>query len=222
MVFKAKVNRESTRFLTYLSIMNKALPQTIKWLAILAGIILVWLLFRECNGNKPPEVTQIRIDTVWGKPKDSIVYKDKLVPYKVLIRQPGTTDTITEAELIFIPSDTTDYWSQKFYRDTVQADYGSIVIDDTVTQNALQGRSVRTSFNLPVVTKTVTVQAQKRNVLYIGGGALGNKQNLLYATEISLGIKFKNEVYWGIRGMVLTNNQPVYGVSVLLPIRTRK
>lgn len=203
--------------------MNKALPQTIKWLAILAAVIVAWLLLRQCN--KPAvtvEVVKIRIDTLWPDPVEKIVIREKLVPYKVVVRGPGTVDTVKEAELIFIPSDTTDYWNAKYYRDTVSVEHGSVIIDDTVIQNALQGRSVRTSFTLPVIKETVTVQAPKRNVLMIGGGALGNRQTLLYATELSIGVLNKQGVYYGVRGMVLTNNEPVYGVSILLPVRTRK
>lgn len=86
------------------------------------------------------------------------------------------TDTITQYDTAYIVQ---DYTTSKVYNDVVRNDTIAISITDTISKNAIQGRSVAYTLRLPTKTITNTITTTKHvSGLYIGS----------YGTQQSIGI----------------------------------
>jgi hypothetical protein len=107
---------------------------------------------RCCNPN-PPE-WEVRTDTVYVYVKDSTKWYK---PEVVVITKPERVDSFIAYEKIYV-TDTVeilnDYYSKVYYSDTTKTKYGSVVIQDTVTQNRIAARRVFTDFKIPEITIT--------------------------------------------------------------------
>ena len=85
------------------------------------------------------------------------------------------TDTITQYDTAYIMQ---DYTTSKVYSDVVRNDTLAITITDTISRNAIQGRSVAYVLRLPTKTITNTITTTRAvSGLYIG----------LYGTQQSIG-----------------------------------
>lgn len=200
-----------------------------KWSVILIGIILIFLIFRRCGGEggkaTSNDTISVRIDTVWVQAKDSISYIP--VPYRVEIPQPykiQVHDTVNQylPEYVDSAAILQEFLTKKYYRDTVENKFGYIVIDDTLYKNSIAGRSVRSNFEIPVVKETVTIQQKKRNIVYLGFGAIGGESDLLFATGVNLGWKSKNDKFYQVGGWLTKSGNPMYSFGINIPIKLRK
>jgi hypothetical protein len=121
-------------------------------LALVASVITC----NKCYGPKPPKV-ETKIDTVYVYVRDSTKWYVP-VPEVVVITKPGRIDSFIAYDKIIV-RDTVevmnDYYSKVYYSDTTQTKYGSVVIQDTVTQNRIAARRVLTDFKIPEITKTI-------------------------------------------------------------------
>lgn len=80
------------------------------------------------------------------------------------------------------------------FKDTVKIDtIGYISITDTVNQNSIKGRSVRTNYKIPIitVTKTITHYEKPKAQLYFGGGI--DLNSTLAPSGINAGLMFKTK-----------------------------
>ena len=105
----------------------------------------------------------------------------------------------------------TDMLTKRVYADTLKLDsLGTITIIDTVFMNKLGKRTKIYDYKIPVVTKTVTKQADPKRQLYIGGNLFGDKTKLqlltpgiLYKTkkdhiyQVNVGINFDGSITYG-------------------------
>lgn len=200
-----------------------------KYSVILVCFIIVFLLLRRCGnsaGDKPSTIdTVISVDTFFVEVKGDTSYVPK--PYEVVkwkTKEIVRTDTLETFE--FIPIDSTKileaFYEERRYKDSVSIEYGKITIYDTVTQNMIVGRRVNTDLSIPTITKTVTLTAPKRTTFYVGVEALANQDYILSATGVSAGLKFRNDKYWGLKAMMLTDGKPLYGLEVKIPVRFKK
>jgi len=129
---------------------------------------------------------------------------------------PGRIDTVLKkADTAAILA---DYLATRYYADTVAVKHGHVVIADTVQANQVQGRGVKLDLNLPVITRTVTLTAPRRALLYVGWENYGNLGNR-FASGVSLGVKLKNEKYIGLKFLSVKNLKPLYGVESKIPIK---
>lgn len=143
----------------------------------------------------PPVIdTTVVRDTVWQK-YDSVVYKK--VPVKSVIY-----DTLPPE---YIPNPAYDslkvqyeelareYLAKKTYADTFRIPQikGLIVVQDTVKNNELMGRSWTADYIIPSVKETITItkQAPQKRQLYVGGGLAANKTNVAQA---QVGLLYKD------------------------------
>jgi len=144
------------------------------YMIIIGVLIAVILLMKACNsGRKPSVITNTAIDTVWRKeavetpvyvPQPYAVYYPKEVPKYIT--------KVVDGETKYIPVDTSeilrDYFAKVVYKDTVSTTYGTVRINDTLTQNRIFNRQVFTDFTIPEITKTVTISEPKRTKVFAG------------------------------------------------------
>jgi hypothetical protein len=127
--------------------------QTIIIIVLFVLLVASVVTCNKCCNPKPPEV-KVRIDTVYVHVKDSTVWYK---PEVVVITKPGRVDSFIAYDKIIV-RDTVevmnDYYSKVYYSDTTQIKYGSVVIQDTVTQNRIAARRVFTDFKIPEITIT--------------------------------------------------------------------
>lgn len=214
--------------------MIKRSPSYFKWSVVLIGIIAVVYITKTCNcgREKIKEVPVVKIDTVWQKQDSFISYVPKpykvTVPYKVEI--PITNDSIVLAAAIkdgIISSQADslsilrDYLSTRYYDDSFKVEYGKVRIQDTVFANSIVGRGVSTTFNVPVITKTYTIESKPRNILYFGIGALGNEVSPLYGTNAKLLLKNRRDRIYEIGCTLLRGGELYYGVGIDIPIKLK-
>lgn len=194
----------------------------------IAGIAVA-LFFKGCNGcsggNAKVDTIYHKIDTQWISGKKDTVYQ--LTPYAVYYtKEKVLHDTLETFETIPVLIDTArileQYFATRFYSDTQSIKYGTVIINDTITQNRITGRSLHENTNLPIIKETTVLSQPKRTVGYIGLSAMGNQGSFLYAIGATFGLKFKNDKYAGIMAMLTKDGQPAYGIELKLPIRFRK
>jgi len=199
-----------------------------KWSVALIAIIVLFLLFRRCGDGgkvKPASDTvSVKIDTVWLQSKSDTFYTPPIVKTEWRTKLKYKTDTLETTE--YIIADTSlilqEYFAYHYYEDTINVKYGSVYINDTVTENKIASRGVKTNFNIPVVKETITLRQPKRNIVYVGLGAMGSEQSFLEQTEVSFGLKTKNDKYYGIKGAMSRQGNVLAGFQFLIPVRFNK
>jgi hypothetical protein len=160
--------------------------------SIIIGVLVALLLFREMggckgtSGNPSKSDTVVVHDTTWQK-FDSIVVKK--VPVKSVIH-----DTLPPE---YLPNPMYDslkvqyeelakeFLAKKIYADTLKVPQikGLFIVNDTIKNNELLGRSWTADYILPTVKETITItkQAPQKRQLYVGGGLSANKTNIAQA-----------------------------------------
>jgi hypothetical protein len=138
-----------------------------RWLPWLICIVMALAMWHE--GCETGSVS-VRSDTVvtFDTITQTIQTKPRLV-------HTFRTDTITQYDTAYIMQ---DYTTSKVYSDVVRNDTLAITITDTISRNAIQGRSVAYVLRLPTKTITNTITTTRAvSGLYIG----------LYGTQQSIG-----------------------------------
>lgn len=204
--------------------------QIFKYLSpVIVTLIIVWFIRdlkcgRDGGGNVKNDTILITRDTTYILHDTTIAYIPR--PYKVevikdsivwLERQPEFKDFPPIAQRWI-----EDYHTRKFYDTTLNVQYGTARIKDTVYKNRIVGVSFSLQQSIPEIINTITVSEKPRTVAYWGFSLAGNLSTPLAATEIDFGLKLKNGSYIGLKGMLLRNGEPLYGVQYMRPIRLRK
>lgn len=203
-------------------------------LTIIGGIVLVFILINKCTscgktGNGSSKT--VKIDTVYVKVKQDTSYipvPDTIFYPKEKLRFKWDTlwinDDLLTANEIEHPTFNyrEDYFATRVYKDTLNNKYGSIIINDTISQNKVQGRGVKTYILIPEVTKTITVPEKKRNQLYFGGGLFGNETKVLSGYEAGLMFKTKQDRILSLSYNQIFNGQHYYKASVYFKLSFKK
>jgi hypothetical protein len=128
-----------------------------RWLPWLICIVMALAMWHE--GCETGSVS-VRSDTVVTY--DTIMQTLQTKPRLVHLYR---TDTITQYDTAYILQ---DYTTSKVYSDVVRNDTIAISIIDTISKNAIQGRSVAYTLRLPTKTITNTITTTKHvSGLYI-------------------------------------------------------
>lgn len=210
-------------------------PTYFKYSVLLICFIAGVFMFRgcKCNKEKIKQAPVVTIDTFWKKQDTFISYVPTpykvSVPFKVEVPQNNDFLVLQAAEkdaIIDILSDSLktmrDYLTTRYYYDSFKVQYGKVYARDTVQFNRLTGASIATLFSIPVVTKTVTIEARKRNVVLFGFSALGNKISPLYGTEFTLDLKNRNDRVYEAGALLLKGGDLYYKAGIRWPIRLTK
>lgn len=126
---------------------------------VLLIAVLIFFIFDDATSTKVEPI--ITTDTVYQQKTFTKYIKGKSIPFVVL----DTTylevhDTITIVK---------DYNEAKAYSDTIRIDsIGYAYIQDTISQNKIQGRGFGANFNLPTITITKFIEPKRKNEVYLG------------------------------------------------------
>jgi hypothetical protein len=131
---------------------------------IVIVILLAVLIFFIFSDSKYTKIDPIIIaDTVYQQKTFTKFIKGKSIPFVILdtiYLIERVTDTITIVK---------DYNQVKVYSDTMRIDsLGYAYIQDTISQNKIQGRGFSANFNLPTITITKILETKSKNQLYLG------------------------------------------------------
>jgi hypothetical protein len=128
---------------------------------VLLAAVLIFFIGSDARYVKSEPV--IVTDTVYQQKTFTKFIKGNSIPFVVLDTiyiVDRVTDTITIVK---------DYNQVKVYSDTMRIDsIGYAYIQDTISQNKIQGRGFSANFNLPTITITKILETKSRNQLYLG------------------------------------------------------
>ena len=142
---------------------------------LIAVLVVVILLMRQCSGPVTPTEPQIIRDTIIEYvtiEKEYPVYVPKIKYITKVDIDTFTTPIDTSAIL-------SDYYAIKTYEDKQVLDSLDLTITDTVSQNQILGRKIAYNFTYPRKTIKETIILNKRE-LYFGVGVTGNLDQLQY------------------------------------------
>lgn len=198
-----------------------------KYSVILIIAVFIFIFFRRCghsgSGKATQDTIRITIDTTIEIVRIDTHYMPK--PYKVNVPVPYIVhDSLIEYSVEKVDSLAIlkDYLSKKFYRDSIPNKYGYFIFEDTLHKNEIIGRGIVENLSIPTITKTFTIEARPKAMLMVGGEVLGNQNNILYATGVSLGLKARNSKYYAVKGFLDKHGTVYYGFQFTVPIRLRK
>ena len=142
---------------------------------IIVVLIVLLLLQRSCSST-PKEDPQV-ITKIETKYDTVTINTTSYIPK-------WKTKVITKIDTFSLPIDTSlilkDYYAKYHYSDTLKIDsIGYAVINDTITQNKILGRDIKTNLLIPTKTITETIYLNKRE-LYWGVGLGGNTNQINY------------------------------------------
>jgi len=128
---------------------------------VLLTAVLIFFIGSEARYTKSEPV--IVTDTVYQEKTFTKFIKGNSIPFVVLdtiYLIDSIKDTITIVK---------DYNQVKVYSDTMRIDsIGYAYIQDTISQNKIQGRGFSANFNLPTITITKLIEPKSKNQLYLG------------------------------------------------------
>lgn len=126
---------------------------------VLLTAVLIFFVASDARYTKSEPV--IITDTVYQQKTFTKFIKGNSIPFVVL-----DTIYIVETDTITIVK---DYNQVKVYSDTMRIDsLGYAYIQDTISQNKIQGRGFSANFNLPTITITKLIEPKSKNQLYLG------------------------------------------------------
>jgi hypothetical protein len=128
---------------------------------VLLTAVLIFFIGSEARYTKSEPV--IITDTVYQQKTFTKFIKGNSIPFVVLdtiYLIDSIKDTITIVK---------DYNQVKVYSDTMRIDsIGYAYIQDTISQNKIQGRGFSANFSLPTITITKLIEPKSKNQLYLG------------------------------------------------------
>ena len=147
-------------------------------------VIIVFLFIKDKSEYIGQPSVIIDTDTVYQQKTFTKFIKGKSIPFVIL----DTTYLIDEVhDTITIIK---DYNQVKVYSDTMRIDsLGYAYIQDTISQNKIQGRGFSANFNLPTITITKVIVPKPKSEVYFG--LLGDLRAIDNKVGLGLGLGFK-------------------------------
>lgn len=181
---------------------------------------------RGCRGGAKKSDTVVKHDTTWSV-HDTTIYKT--LKGKVLhdtIKTPPQyiADTNYPKLLAQYNDLLGKYLALVEFRDTIRLDtLGYVAILDTVNQNAIKGRSVRSNYKIPTVTvtKTITHYDPPKAQLYYGFGLDLNTTFAPTGAHGGLILKTKRDQLIGLQIGTGINGGINYGFSSYWKIKLK-
>jgi hypothetical protein len=128
---------------------------------VLLVAVLIFFIGSDARYVKSEPV--IVTDTVYQEKTFTKFIKGKSIPF-VILDTIYIVDRVTDTIKII-----SDYSRVYSYSDTIRIDsIGYAYIQDTISQNKIQGRGFSANFNLPTITVTKILETKSRNQLYLG------------------------------------------------------
>ena len=155
---------------------------------VIVLLVAVLIFFIGSDARYTKTEPTIVSDTVYQQKTFTKFTKGKSIPFVILdtIYNIDTT-TIYKLDTITIVK---DYNQVKVYSDTMRIDsLGYAYIQDTISQNKIQGRGFSANFNLPTITITKVIVPKSKNEVYFG--LLGDLRAIDNKVGLGLGLGFK-------------------------------
>ncbi len=210
---------------------NKNTDGQYKLILIGCGIIaiVVLLLLMKCgrSGDDKPKIEiktvikEVKGDTVYT-PKINNIYHDRIV--YVPTNPDSIIDTLYLPELVDVDTLAIlkDYYAHVVYKDTLRNQYGYIALTDTLSQNRIKSRQVKTSLSIPEVTKTITLTQKKRAQIYLGANFLGSETDPLLGYNVNISLKTKRDKFIEAGYNQFYGGQSFYSLGLKFKISFRK
>lgn len=196
-------------------------------LNIVIIVLLIIILLKNCKSNPSPTSSlQIIRDTIWIK-KDSIVNtKPQLIssiPYPITNYSKEYLPDTNYVKLVKqYQSIVAQLLATNIYKDSIKVDsIGNIFITDSVSMNALLGRSIAYNFKYPKIKETIIVPEKKRNQCYIGFSLQGNQFTPIEIINAEFLLKNKKDNIYGISAGLTNNAQFIYGIKSYWKIKLK-
>jgi len=130
---------------------------------VIVLLVAVLIFFIASDSRYTKSAPIIVSDTVYQQKTFTKFIKGRSIPF-VVLDTIYLTDTIKDTITIV-----KDYNQVKVYSDTMRIDsLGYAYIQDTISQNKIQGRGFSANFNLPTITITKLIEPKSKNQLYLG------------------------------------------------------
>jgi hypothetical protein len=151
--------------------------------------IAIFFVFDKSKYRKDEPIIITTIDTL-EIPHDSIIYR----PGKKILKDTTIYDTIALSTPVDTMAILKDYFAKNIYKDTIKIQDGSIAITDTISKNAIFGRSVHANITHKIIkeTRELRIPYKPKNELFLG--AYGG----LNTIGVGLSIKTKKSDFIGI------------------------
>lgn len=176
---------------------------------IIAILIIVILLQKSCSGGDKVIVPKNDTITVTDTSYTTITkYVPTYIP-KWHTKKEYIHDTTKLIDTTYVIG---DYYSTYFYTDSLISDTLHLYINDSITQNKIQSRSLKYTLKFPTVTITNTV-IKSENEFYYGLGLVGSKTGIgFFGPELLL--KTKKKSVYGLGVGIDGNFQPNISLRV--------
>lgn len=196
---------------------------------LIIGLVIFILLMRMCDGEK--EVSKGDIVKVNGKKyevvdnkrdttyitRDSIIYKEgkKIkVEVKVPIYIPAVVDTQSILK---------DYFSKRFYIDTIDLGQKSfVIIKDTISENKILARVYESSITERVINDTLFLKELPKRQVFVGPQLGFDKKDIINYGGLNILYKDKKDKIFGLGIGINSNSQPTIMGSVYWKIKLKK
>ena len=147
-------------------------------------VIIVFLFIKDKSEYIGQPAVIVDTDTVYQQKTFTKFIKGKSIPFVILdtiYNIDEVHDTITIVK---------DYNQVKVYSDTMRIDsLGYAYIQDTISQNKIQGRGFSANFNLPTITITKVITPKPKSEVYLG--VLGDLRAFDNKVGLGLGLGYK-------------------------------
>jgi hypothetical protein len=147
-------------------------------------VIIVFLFIKDKSDYIGQPSVIVDTDTVYQQKTFTKFIKGKSIPFVVLdtiYKIDEVHDTITIVK---------DYNQVKVYSDTMRIDsIGYAYIQDTISQNKIQGRGFSANFNLPTITITKVIVPKPKKEVYLG--VIGDLRAFDNKVGLGLGLGIK-------------------------------
>lgn len=130
---------------------------------VIVLLVAVLIFFIAGDARYTKSAPTIVSDTVYQQKTFTKFIKGNSIPF-VVLDTIYLIDRVTDTIKIL-----SDYSRVYAYSDTIRIDsLGYAYIQDTISQNKIQGRSFSANFNLPTITIAKIIEPKNRNQLYLG------------------------------------------------------
>lgn len=197
----------------------------------IAAIVILFIFLRTCGNSifkpKPTAITKTDTITKYIVSVTDTQYLPEIVGVTNTIHVPKYIhDTTTFVEVVIEPTDTAAILQRYFqvvnYSDVQKiGDYGTVTINDSVTENRIKSRHLITNLVIPEKTITITKEV-KRTIGYVGFSGMGSAADPFYSVGADLSLKFKSDKIFGVGVQYDKNGVLYYQGRFALPIRLKK
>lgn len=198
-------------------------------------LVLIAIIFlqRSCHQKEIGDIvshrdTTVVVDTVVEVHENTVTRKVPLVKHDTSYL-PIDTQYLPDPDYAVLKARfealVKEHTARNIYSDSLRLDsIGYVIINDSVQFNKLFDRSYKYHYELPTITKTITVieHPKKINQLYVGGGVLGNKTQGVAGAEVGLLLKNKKDQIYGVKVGSDLNGNLLYGVQGYWKIKLKK